>query len=241
MAVRLPRRGDVLRFSMLAGGAAALVAGARYFGAARSNAAERLVDSLLHTDKLRDATRDPATASEQRLAACAAYMLGVAYGAASGLFLTPNEDPIGYSRSAVHPYTRAAATVLTEAHSPEQVLTYAVTVPDAGEVRGTRRVGAVHMAGLAPARPAPDVAQIAFEDGYTAQMETEFEVAEYLTVKTRVFGAATLRDNRGNVGRLNVAYDGSIAGTITRDARVIGRFEGTVAKGLEFRQYQIEP
>ena len=49
---------------------------------------------------------------------------------------------------------------------------------------------------------------------------------------TRLFGSATLRDNRGNVGRINIGFDGTVTGTITRDARVIGRFEGKVATAL---------
>jgi len=165
----------------------------------------------------------------------------VAYRAAAGEGVTA-EDPEGYSRTHEHPYTHATVTVLTEKHAPEHLLTYAVDLPDVGEVRGTRRVGAVHPAGLTPARPAIDTAQITLPHGYTAQLESEFEIADYLvTGQTKLFGAATLRDNRGNVARLNIAYDGGVSGTITRDAHVIGRFEGKVSTGVTFRQYEIGP
>jgi len=46
--------------------------------------------------------------------------------------------------------------------------------------------------------------------------------------------------DRGHVGRLNIAYDGSVSGTITHDTRIIGRFEGSVSGGLRFKTYQIE-
>ena len=71
-------------------------------------------------------------------------------------------------------------------------------------------------------------------------MEAEFEITEnLLTGFKRLHGAATLRDNRGNVARLNIAHDGVVNGTITRDAHIVGRFEGKVATGITFRQYQI--
>jgi hypothetical protein len=166
----------------------------------------------------------------------------VAYHSAEGLRARGGaEDAIGKSRTRVHPYTHVAATVLTEALTPEHVLTYAVTLPKAGEVRGTRRVGGLHISGLAPARPLRDTAQVALEEGYTAQLESELEIGEYLvTGRTRLFGQMTLRDNRDNVGRLHIGYDGAVSGTITRNARVIGRFQGRITEGLQFKQYQIE-
>ena len=34
---------------------------------------------------------------------------------------------------------------------------------------------------------------------------------------------------------------GALSGTITRDSRIIGRFEGKVSEGLRFTPYQIPP
>ncbi len=238
----MPKRSDVLKIAGVAAVAVAYVAGTRRIARRYINGAERLANALLDTDKLKGATDHLAETTEKALAACASYLVGVAYHAAQGVGTAgPAEDPVGYSRRHEHPYSHASATVLTEANSPEQILTYSVTIPDLGDVRGTRRIGGMRISGLAPARPANDTVQVSLADGYTAQLESEFEVGEYLYIGAiRLFGPATLRDNRGNVGRLNIGYDGTVAGTITRDGRVIGRFEGKTDSGLQFRQYQIE-
>jgi len=220
-----------------------LYAAVRYYGTRKFNGAERLAEALLDSEPLHTAARSLPEATEAVLAGCTSYMVTVAYKAAIGQGLIGTaEDPINHSRSRQHPYSHAMSTVLTEAHEPEHLLTYAVTVPETGEVRGTRRLGRVRVAGLAPTRPVFDAAQITLPQGYTAQLESEFEIAEnFLTGQTRLYGAATLRDNCGNVARLNIGYDGSANGTITRDAHIVGRFEGKVDTGVTFRQYQIGP
>ena len=219
------------------------LAGLRLLSARKINGAERLAEALLDTEKLHEAQRSLPEASETVLAACAAYVVNVAYRAAEGQGIAGvTEDPIGHSRTHRHPYTHAVTTVLTESHAPDHLLTYAVTIPEMGEVRGTRRVGALRVTGLSPARPAPDAVQITLTHDYTAQAETEFEIADYLvTGRTRLFGSATLRDNRGNVGRINIGFDGTVTGTVTREARVVGRFEGKVSTGVTFKTYEVPP
>lgn len=219
------------------------VVGLRLLASRKINGAERLADGLLDTDKLNEALRNLPDATEVALASCAAYVVNVAYRAAEGQGITGvMEDPLGFSRTQRHPYTQAVTRVLTEAHSPAHRLTYAVTVPDIADVRGTREVGPVRISGLSPARPAPDTVQITLPQDYTAQAETEFEIADYLvTGQTRLFGSATLRDNRGNVGRIHIGFDGTVTGTITREAHIVGRFEGKVATGITFRRYELPP
>jgi hypothetical protein len=240
--VMAPARGDVVKVAILATAVVGGLVAGRYFSAKKINGAERLADALLDTDSLKEGLHTLSEATEKTLSACAAYLVGVASRASEGVGSSGGaEDPIGYSRTHTHPYTHTTATVLTESVSPEQLLTYAVNVPDVGEVRGTRRVGALKMSGLSPARPANDTVQITLPNGYTAQLESEFEVGDYLvTGRSRLFGAATLRDSEGNVGRINIAHDGAITGTVTREAKIIGRFEGQVTHGLRFRQNQIE-
>lgn len=234
-------KGDAIKTALLLVAAGGGLVAARYIERRHINGAERLANALLDTGKLTNAARTLPDSTECVLAACAAYAVNMAYRAAEGVGSAGGEeDPIGYSRTHTHPYSHVVATVLTEANAPEQLLTYAVTIPDVGDVRGTRRVGAVN-AGLPPTRPTPDAIQFSLADEYSAQFESEFEVGEYLVLgRTRLTGAATLRDNRDNVGRLNIAPDGAISGTITRNARVIGRFEGNAAHGLYFSQHQIE-
>ncbi len=235
-----PTRGQVAALIVLS---VAGVAGLRLLGARKINGAERLAEALLDTEKLNEAQRSLPEASETVLANCAAYVVGVAYRAAEGQGIGGvAEDPIGHSRTHNHPYTHAVTTVLTESHAPDHLLTYAVNLPEIGEVRGTRRIGSLRVTGLSPARPAADTVQITLTHDYTAQMETEFEIADYLVMgHTRVFGSATLRDNKGNVGRINIGFDGTVTGTITREARVVGRFEGKVSTGVTFRQYDLPP
>jgi hypothetical protein len=237
-----PSRGDLARIAFVAAAVAGGLIASRYFSTRKVNAAERLADALLDTETLKEGVHNLSEASEKALAACATYLVSVANKAAEAVGASGGtEDTVGYSRTHTHPYTQVTATVLTEAMSPEQRLTYAVTIPDVGEVRGTRSVGTLKMSGLSPARPAVDTVQITLNKDYTAQVVTEFEVADYLvTGRSRLFGAATLRDSEGNVGRINIAHDGTVNGTVTRDAHVIGRFEGQVATGVRFRQNQIE-
>ncbi|HZT42015.1 MAG TPA: hypothetical protein VFA07_07485 [Chthonomonadaceae bacterium] len=240
--VKLPPKREVVKTALIASTLAGGVLAARLLTGRKDNPAQRFTEALFATERLREATQQMAETPERMLAACAAYLLDVAYHSSEGLRARGGaEDAIGKSRTRVHPYTHVAATVLTEALAPEHVLTYAVTIPEVGEVRGTRRVGGLHISGHAPARPLQDTAQVTLEEGYTAQLESELEIGEYLvTGRTRLFGQMTLRDNRDNVGRLHIGYDGTVSGTITRNARVIGRFEGRVADGLQFKQYQIE-
>ncbi len=237
--IRIPKFGQV---ALVLSAATAGVVAARYLESRKINGAERLANALLHTQKLRDAAEKLPDTTAPVLAACAAYFVDIAFQAAEGLgSAAKTEDPMGFSRTHTHPYTGAAVTVLTEAAGTEQLLTYAVTIPEAGEVRGTRRVGGMKISGLAPARPTPDVAQISLKHDYSAQIETEFEVADYLlTGKTRMFGKAHLRDNQGNVAQITIGYDGAISGSVTRENRVIGRFDGKVAEGLNFKPFEIE-
>ncbi|HZO87390.1 MAG TPA: hypothetical protein VFB38_03560 [Chthonomonadaceae bacterium] len=241
--IQLPTKRDVAKVALLASAALGTVVASRYLGTRKISAAERLAESLLDVGRVPEMARDMPQATETVLAACAAYLIGAAYRASEGLGVASGaEDPVGFSRTLTHPYTHAAVTVLTEATSPEPILTYAVRIPDVGEVRGTRRIGPLRLAGLSLARPTPDTAQITLANGYTAQLESEFEVAEYLVAgRTRLFGTATLRDNRDNVGRVHLGYDGAVSGTITREGRVIGRFEGQLQNGVNFKQYQIPP
>lgn len=234
-----PSTGSIIALAAVAVGG---IIGARYLSTRKVSAAERLADALLDTEPLRDAARHLADKPEQRLAACATYILDVCNRASGGWRLaTGGNDPIGYSRTQIHTYTQAVATVLTEAHTPDHVLTYSITIPDVGEVRGTRKVGPLHMNGLVPAYATPDTAQITLQDGYTAQLESELNMTEgFVTGKPHLFGAITLRDDQGNVGRLNVGSDGSVNGTITRESHIVGRFEGRLKDSVRFLPYQIE-
>jgi hypothetical protein len=235
-----PSTGSVVALASLALGG---IIGARYLGTRKINAAERLSDALLDTEPLREAARDLADMPESRLASCATYLLEVCYrsGEAVGLATGAN-DPVGYTRYKTHRYTQAAASVLTEAHVPEQVLNYTVTVPDTAEVRGVRRHGSLGLSGILPSYAVPESVQISLHDGYTAQIESDLHVTEaFVTGKVRLFGAVTLRDTAGNVGRLTVGTDGTVHGSITRDARVVGRFDGRIGDAIHFKPYQIEP
>ena len=230
--------GGVIALATLALGG---IAGARYIATRKASAAERLLDSLLDTEALHDAARN-LDKPEARLAACASYMMDVCRRSSDGWGIgTGSNDPVGHTRYKTHRYTQGSASVLTESHSPEHVLNYSVSVPDVADVRGVRRHGPLALNGVLPSYPVPETAQISLHDGYTAQIESELYITEaFVTGKPRVFGAVTLRDSAGNIGRLNVGSDGIVHGTITRDARVVGRFDGRPGAAIEFKPYQIE-
>ncbi|HEV2471727.1 MAG TPA: hypothetical protein VGS41_03620 [Chthonomonadales bacterium] len=232
---------DAAKFALIAGGAVGAVVTARLLGARKDNVAERLATALLNTQPLKDAPAKDAGGNETTLAACAAYLIEAAFHAGEGLGVaSAKEDPVGRTRTQRHPFTNASVTVFTEAESPERAITYSVTIPGAGEVRGSKRIGSLRMSGIAPARPTPDTLLFNLENGYSAQGESEFEVAEYLvTGKVRLYGSATLRDNYDNVARINIGFDGSVSGAITRAMRVIGRFTGSTTNGVQFKQYEI--
>jgi hypothetical protein len=232
--------GGIIALATLALGG---LVGARYLSTRKISTGERLSDALLDTEPLREAARDLADRPAARLASCANYLIDVCYRSAEGWGIgTGANDPIGYTRMKTHRYTQTAVSVLTEAHVPEHVLNYTVIVPDIAEVRGIRRHGPLALTGIVPSYAVPETAQISLQDGYTAQIESDLHLSEaFVTGKARLYGAVTLRDSVGNVGRLNISSDGVIHGAITKDAKIIGRFDGRLGKEIEFKPYQIEP
>ena len=240
IAIKKPSVGQL---ALLTTAALTSVVAVRYFGGRKASAAERLTEGLLETTRLQTAAGNLPDASHLALADCAAYLLNVALRAASGVGIARAEDdPIGYSRTQTHSFTGTTATVRTESAAPDRLINYAVTVPEVGEVRGIRRIGPLQMSGFVPAHATPDTVQIVLTNGYTAQIEADLHTAENMVVgKDRVFGSLALHDNQGNAGHIQVGFDGVLSGTITRESRIIGRFEGKMSEGLRFTPYQIPP
>jgi len=238
IAVKKPSVGQM---ALLTTAALTSVVAVRYFSNRKASAAERLTEGLLETTRLQTAAGHLPDASHLALAECAAYLLNVALRAAPGVGIARgDDDPIGYSRTQTHSFTGTTATVRTEAAAPDRTINYAVTVPDVGEVRGIRRIGALEVTGFVPAHATPDTVQIVLAGGYTAQIEADLHTAENMIFgKDRVFGSLALHDNQGNAGHIQAAFDGVLSGTITRDSRIIGRFEGKISEGLRFTPYQI--
>ncbi len=243
MAEITMRKPSVGQVALLAGAALTSVVAVRYLGSQKANAAARLTEGLLDTTRLQSAAAHLPDASDLALADCAGYLLSAALRAASGIGMARGEDdPIGFNRTERHSFTQAVATVRTESAAPERSLNYAVSIPEVGEVRGMRRIGSLQLVGFIPAHPTPDIVQIVLADGYTAQIETELSTAENMVVgRERVFGSLAMHDNQGNAGTLQIGFDGGLTGTITRDSRIVGRFEGKITEGLRFTRYQIPP
>lgn len=240
IAAKKPSVGQI---AVLASAALTSVVAVRYFSGRKSSAAERLTEGLLDTTRLQTAVGHLPDTSHLALAECAGYILNVAVQSAPGVGIAHGEDdPIGYSRTQTQNFTGATATVRTETAAPDRTINYAVAIPEVGEVRGIRRIGALKLTGIIPAHDTPDIVQIVLAEGYSAQIETDLHTAENMIVgKDRVFGTLALHDNQGNAGHINVEFDGGVSGTITRDSRIIGRFEGKISEGLRFTPYQIPP
>jgi hypothetical protein len=241
IAVKAPSLGQM---ALLGTAALTSVVAVRYFGTRKAGAAERLTEGLLDTTRLQTAAGHLPDASHLALAECAGYLLNTALRAAPGVGIARgDDDPIGSSRTQTHSFTSATATVRTESAAPNRTINYAVTIPEVGEVRGIRRIGALQLSGIVPAHATPDTVQIVLTNsGYTAQIEADLHTAETMIVgKDRVFGSLALHDNQGNAGHIQVGFEGNVTGTITRDSRIIGRFEGKLSEGLRFTPYQIPP
>jgi hypothetical protein len=232
---------QAVRMAVFAGGAAAATAGARYVSSKRINAADRLGQALLDTQRLLDAAQYSDTESEAALAACAAYLVNVAHQAAAGISGPPALDPVGFERTVKSETSPASAIVTTTAHEPESRWQFEVTVPDLARVTGSRRLTSSRFAGPRVKMSTPDTVSIRFDNGYAARIESDLEFASNLLQvvgpRTHVTGAAHLSDNRNNVGRLQIDQAGEVTGTITRGTRIVGRFEGSLTEGVTFKQY----
>jgi hypothetical protein len=242
MPATLAKKSLFFQMSAVIAAAAGGMLVARYLGAKRINSAERLADALLHTDALRETPTRIAVNQAHALADCALYFLNAAHYASEGIgFAGREEDAKGDTRTANHPYTHAHATIITEEAESEQVLTYTVRIPDVGEAQGTRRVGAERLSGVTPVRPISETMQIAIGEEYTAQMEADWQVGDYLVFgKTHLFGTVSLRDGAGNSARIHVGEDGKVSGTITNDAKIVGRFDGVLGLRVNYRANELE-
>lgn len=225
----------------VAGGAAVATAGARYVGSKRINAAEKLAGALMDARRLEEASGYSEDESEAALAACAAYLINAAHQAANGITGPPMVDAIGYERKAHDDRSGVSASVITTAHEPEARWQFDVDIPKVGRVTGSRRLKSSRFAGPKVHMSTPDTLSIRFDNGYTANIESDLEFNGHLLPvskpRTQVFGSASLSDNRGNVGRMRIEPGGEVSGTVTRGAEIIGRFEGSLAEGVTFRQY----
>ncbi len=225
----------------VAGGAAVATAGARYVGSKRINAAERLGTALLDARHLEDAAQYGITESENALAGCAAYLINVAHQAAAGITGPPAIDAIGYERKIGSDRGGATATVITTAHEPEARWQFDVEIPGVARVSGSRRLSSSRFSGPRVHMRTPDTISIRFDNGYFASIESDLEFNGNLLItarpRTQVYGSASLSDNRGNVGRMRIEPSGEVSGTVTRGTEIIGRFEGSLAEGVTFRQY----
>ncbi len=227
---------------LVATGATAAAVAARLYTAKRSgqNVAELLTEALLETEVLREAVRCLPDNSATALGHCADYLLRFTAASIEGVPLGLHLSSSQSSITKHHPHTQAVATVVTGANPPTLRLDYAVALPDGPEVRGTRTFGATRLSGLMPARPLTDTLQINLTGNYTVQMETEMDVYENLIGwQTRCKGTIVVRDNLGNVGRIQITPDGSLMGTITREGRIVGRVEGKMPSGFRFRPYEL--
>lgn len=231
-----------LGVAVVAGGAAVATAGARYAGSKRINAAQRLGEALLDTERIEEASRYTAGESEAALAACAAYLINVAHQAASGMTGPPAIDAIGFERKIRGDRSDVTATVITTAHEPEARWQFDVESPGIARISGSRRLKSSRFTGPKVHMQTPDTVSIRFDNGYFASIESDLEfsgnlLAVPLKPSTQVFGSASLSDNRGNVGRLKIDANGEVTGTVTRGSEIVGRFEGKLAEGVTFRQY----
>jgi hypothetical protein len=227
--------------AIVAGGAAAATAGARYAASKRINAAERLAEALIDTGRLDEAAEISGAEPEGALAACAAYLINTAYNAAIGITGPPTVDQIGMERRARSERGDVTATVVTTAHEPESRWQFDVDASGVARVSGSRRLTSSKFVGPKVQMATPDTLSIRFNNGYYVNIESDLQFSSNLLqmvgAKTRLFGSASLSDNRRNVARLQIDPNGEISGTCTRGTDIVGRFEGSLSEGITFRHY----
>lgn len=232
-----------LGVAAVAGGAAVAAAGARYAASRRINAADKLANALLDGERLEQASGLSSRETETALAACAAYMINMAYNASSGMSAPPAMDAVGFERRAAASDGVSTASVITTAHEPESRWQFEMEMPGIVRVTGSRRLVSARFNGPRAHMRTPDTVAIRFENGYAANIESDLEFTSNLVQltgqRTQLFGAASLSDNRGNVARLRIENTGVVGGTVTRGADIVGRFEGCLPDQITFRQYQI--
>ncbi len=231
----------VVGAAVVAAGATAATAGARYVNSKRINAGEKLGKALLDTQRLEEAGSYSASESEAALAACAAYLINVAYNAASGISGPPAMDAVGYERKVSSERSSAVASIITTAHEPDTRWQFDVEIPGVGRISGSRRLTSAKFSGARMHMRTPDTMSIRFENGYVANIESDLEFSggllPFAGPRTMISGSASLSDNRGNVGRLRIESSGEVSGTITRGTDIVGRFDGSLEEGVTFRQY----
>jgi hypothetical protein len=229
-----------LHVAAVAGGAAVATAGARYAGSRRINAAERLGQALLDTERLAEAAASAPAEPEAALAACAAYLINTAQLAADGVSGPPALDAVGFERKCRAQGSSAMASVITTAHEPESRWQFEVEAPGVARVTGSRRLTSSRLAGPKVHMRTPDTVSIKFDNGYVANIESDLEfttsLLQIVGPRTLVHGTASLSDNRGNVGRIRIGAAGEVTGTITRGTDIVGRFEGGLLEGMTFHQ-----
>jgi hypothetical protein len=227
--------------AIVAGGAAAATAGARYAASKRINASEKLGEALLDTERLADAKRCGPAETESALAACAVYVINTAHRAAAGITGPPTLDPVGFERTVKSDHGGGSAIVTTTAHEPETRWQFEVTIPDVGRVSGSRRLTSSKFAGTKVRMSTPDTVAIHFDGGYSVRVESDLEFTSALLKMvgpvTQIYGTAHLSDNRDNVGHVKIEQSGEVTGTVTRRSDIVGRFEGSLSEGVTFKQY----
>lgn len=233
--------GRVFGLAILAGGAAAGVAGARYARSKHINAAEQLGRALLDTRRLHDAAELAVPEPESAMAACAAYLINVAHQSAAGMVAQPTIDPMGFERKCKSDDGTVTSTVITTAHEPEARWQFEMEEAGLARVSGSRRLESARFTAPRISMRTPDTISIRFENGYTVHVESNLEFGANLIKvvgpQTELSGKASLSDNRGNVGCIIIEPDGAISGAVTRGTETIGGFEGSLAAGMTFRQY----
>ena len=192
----------------------------------------------------RDAAAKLPEATAQVLAACAAYFVDVAFQAAEGLGSAANkaEDPTGVQPDAHPPLHRSRR------HRPDRSGRRGAIIDlrrhDSRHRRSARNPARGKHENFRPVpRPPNARCRANFPESTITPRKSKRNLKSPITCitgKTRMFGKAHLRDNQGNVAQITIGYDGAISGSVTRDNRVIGRFEGKVAEGLNFKQFEIE-
>ena len=167
--------------------------------------------------------------TEQALEYAAVYAAAssTSYGPA---FYQPRFNRVGDQVREADPTTGALVTARLESDSPYYHITYEAVMPNGDVFKGSERITGTTVGLRGLGMPAPS--KFTFTSGgYTAEFEgvltSELALSLFGNTRIRAYGFLSLRDNRGNAGRLELNRAGEIAICINEQPKLVTPVPGS--------------
>lgn len=152
---------------------------------------------------------NPSTALEY--AAVYAATSSTSFGRA---YYQPKFDRIGDTVSHADPVTGALVTARLESDSPHYIISYEAVMPNGDVFKGSEEITGTTVGLRGLGMPAPS--KFTFTSGsysaeFTGIITSELALSLFGNTRIRAHGFLTIKDNRGNTGRLELNRGGDIS------------------------------